>query len=225
MKQPIRAVLFDLDGTLLDTAPDLVFALNLLRKEQQLPDLGLAEIRAIASLGAKAMLKHAFNLDENHQQFPIMRDKFMSLYQQHIVNSTRLFPGMEQVLAHLDEQHIPWGIVTNKLTQHAASLLTALALQPRLACLVAGDTLAQIKPHPAPILHACQQLGRKPEECVYIGDAATDIQASKAAGTKSLVALYGYLLADDQPLTWDADGYLQQPTDIIDWLKQYPMTE
>lgn len=221
----IRAVLFDLDGTLVDTAPDLVYALNRLRIQHNLPELALQEIRPIANLGSKAMIKRAFDMDENHADFNQLREAFLALYEKHVDNAATLFPRMNQVLDHLDNAHIPWGIVTNKLTRHATPLLKALHLYQRTGCLVCGDSLPASKPHPLPLLHACQLLKQAPAQCLYIGDAATDVIASKAAGIKSLVALYGYIQTTEDTTAWQADGYVQQPVDIIEWLAKYPENE
>lgn len=218
MKHAIRFVLFDLDGTLLDTAPDLIFALNRLRNERGLPDLPLATVRPLATLGSKAMIKFALEIDENHPQFNPLREQFFTLYENHIADSTRFFPNMENVLTQLDQQQIPWGIVTNKLTRHTLQLLKTLGLDHRPACVVCGDTLPTYKPDPAPILYACQLLKANPKQCIYIGDAATDVLASKAAGTNSLVALYGYINKEDNPLNWQADGYINNPEEIMNWI-------
>ena len=215
----VNAVLFDLDGTLLDTAPDLVFALNQLRVKRNLSELPLSAIRSIANLGSKAMIKHAFDMDETHPQFLNLRQEFLDVYQLHVANFTRFFPDIDKVLAHLDEKQIPWGIVTNKPTKPAIALLKHLKFDHRPGCLVCGDSLATAKPHPATIIHACSLLKQNPADCLYIGDAATDVAASKAAGTKSLVALYGYIQEQENPLSWQADGYINEPIEILDWLK------
>ncbi len=217
----IRAVLFDLDGTLLDTAPDLIFALNRLREEHDLPALDAAIIKPLAGLGSKFMIKQAFNIDDKDPAYPSLREQFLAFYQQHLVDSTQFFPQVETVLTHLDQQGIPWGIVTNKLTRHTQALLHALNLSHRPACVICGDSLATIKPDPAPILYACRLLKQDPLNCVYVGDTHSDVKASKAAGTKSLVALYGYRQADEDPYSWQADGYIQNPTEIIDWLAKW----
>lgn len=219
----IEAVLFDLDGTLLDTAPDLVFALNVIREQHGLPAMPVSDIRPIANLGSKAMLKRALDLevDETDPRFQTLRQQFFSLYLTHLADSTQFFPNIEKVLTHLDELSIPWGIVTNKPTAHTMGLLKALGLEQRTNCVVCGDTLPKNKPDPLPILHACQLLKANPAHCIYIGDAETDVIASKAANTTSLIALYGYINQDDDPLTWKADGYIKQPIDIIEWLTQF----
>lgn len=217
----IRAVLFDLDGTLLDTAPDLVYTINKLREEYDLPALALSTIRPIVSLGSKAMVKLALGIEENHSDFNAIREYFLALYQEHLALSTQLFPNVDKVLTHLEEKNIPWGIVTNKLTRHTSILLKALSLDHRPACIICGDSLATNKPHPATILYGCELIKQRPEDCLYVGDCITDVLASKAAGTKSLVALYGYIGANEDPYAWKADGYVKDPLDIITWLSEY----
>jgi len=218
----IQAVLFDLDGTLLDTAPDLLYALNQIRQSYAMPELPLSSIRPIANLGSKAMLKLAFNVEETDPLFNTLRERFLSVYEKHIANATQLFPHIEKVLSYLEERNIPWGVVTNKLTVHATRLLKMLHLSQRMNCLICGDTYARCKPDPLPIVQACEQLKIAPQQCVYIGDALTDVIASKAAETKSLVALYGYIHESEDPFAWQADGYIREPLEIIDWLQQYP---
>jgi phosphoglycolate phosphatase len=219
MVRSYKAILFDLDGTLLDTAPDLLNALNLLRYEHGLPALPLAAFRPIASLGSKAIVRQGLSIDENHHQFNGIREQFLTLYEQHIADITCFFPQVESVLNYLETEGIPWGIVTNKLTRHTWSLLKALRLDHRPACIICGDSLPTYKPDPAPIRYACQLLKQEPRDCLYVGDAATDVTASKAAGTASLVALYGYLQAEDDPYAWQADGYVDRPIQILDWIK------
>lgn len=212
------AVLFDLDGTLLDTVPDLVYALNQVRKQESLHELSIENIRPIANLGSRPMIKLAFGLEECDPRFQHMREQFLNTYEKHLADSTRLFPNVEKILSLLEQKKIPWGIVTNKLTRHTTALLKALSMDHRPGCVICGDSLAKAKPDPLPILHACELLGQKPQDCLYVGDAATDVMASKAAGTKSLVALYGYIQQEEDPLTWKADGYIQDPMEIIDWI-------
>lgn len=214
----IQAVLFDLDGTLLDTVPDLVSALNQVRAAESLPPLPQSDIRPIANLGSRKMVKTAFGIEEDDPKFIRMREHFLLFYEKNIAVATQFFPQMEEVLSHLDQQQIPWGIVTNKLIRHTHPLLKALGMDHRPQCIVCGDSLAKSKPDPAPIRYACEMLKRDPEHCLYVGDAATDVVASKAAGLKSLVALYGYIPTDDDPLLWGADGYIQEPMELIKWL-------
>lgn len=215
-----QAILFDLDGTLLDTVPDLVYALNQVRILESLPPLPTSDIRPIANLGSKKMIKIAFGLDESDPRFKSMREHFLSFYEKHLADSTQFFPQVENLLDHLDEQQISWGIVTNKLIRHTQPLLQALGFDRRPGCIICGDSLTKSKPDPAPIRYACELLKCEPRNCVYVGDAATDVVASKAAGTRSVVALYGYIHGEEDPLSWQADGYIKQPLELIEWLSK-----
>lgn len=215
----IQAVLFDLDGTLLDTAPDLAGALNRLLIEHNLPPLSVASMRQIANYGSLAILKTVFGiLDDKDEKFINLRQKFIAFYEENIADNTKFFPNMENVLLALESRKIAWGIVTNKLTRHTQSLLEILGVFHRPGCIVCGDTLPTYKPDPAPILHACQLLAQAPEHCLYVGDALIDVKASKAAGVRSLVALYGYIHSDENPLLWEADGYVNDPAEILEYL-------
>lgn len=213
-----QAVLFDLDGTLLDTVPDLAYALNLLRKEYQLPPLTIEDVRPIATLGSIVMIKKALNMDQSHPEFKKTREYFLDIYLNNLNTHTRFFTGIEDVLLHLEKIKMPWGIVTNKLTVHTVALLKGLNYFERPAVIVCGDTLKHCKPHPAPILHACEKMQKDPKHCLYVGDAKTDVMASTAAGTTSIVALYGYTDQNDDPLKWNADGYIEKPIELIKWL-------
>ena len=214
----IDTVLFDLDGTLLDTAPDMALALNMLRNQHGLADLPLSVIRPSVGYGSRALLKLGFNIDETHEKYPKLLEEFFAAYDKCLALSTALFPEMSSVLSHFDEKNIPWGIVTNKPARFTHGLLDALDLTQRCAVIICGDTLNNRKPHPEPILHACKLLQRAPETTLYIGDTITDVQASKAAGTRSLVALYGYIGAEEDPYTWEADGYIEKAGEIIPWI-------
>lgn len=215
----INAVLFDLDGTLLDTAPDLANVLNAMRSQRQLPALPLSLIKPAVGSGSNAMMKLAFDLDNTDHDYPLIVEQFFNLYMDSLAEETTLFPGMESVLTHLENNGIRWGIVTNKPARFTDVLLDKLALSQRSACVISGDTLDKRKPHPAPILHACELLDCKPAATLYIGDTVTDVIASKAAGTIALAALYGYISPSDDPPLWQADGYIHKPVEIIDWVK------
>ncbi len=219
MAEPIRGVLFDLDGTLLDTAQDLVRTLNRIRSHRALPEWPIEEMRNIANQGSKAILKEAFGLEEDSSQIKGLREEFLADYEEHLADHTQFFPNVLSLLDYLDENKIPWGIVTNKLTQHTHPLLKTLKIADRAHSVVCGDTLATAKPDPAPILHACQLLDLDPKHCLYLGDAEGDVIASKAAGALSLVALYGYIGRGDDPARWKADGYINDPLELIPWLK------
>ncbi len=216
----LESVLFDLDGTLLDTAPDLVTALNILRHEEHKRPLSVSEIKPFISLGSKAMVRFALTLDEDHPDFMRKRAQFLQLYEQNIARETRLFAGIDAVIAHLEARQMPWGIVTNKLTAQTELLLLHITdLAPH--CLVCGDTLDTCKPDPAPLLHACALLQVDPSNCLYVGDAVTDIMAAQAAGAKSMAAVYGYIAAEEDPLTWQADHYATHPQQILELCQRW----
>jgi phosphoglycolate phosphatase len=216
----IRAVLFDLDGTLLDTAPDMVVALNTLLAQQGRAPLPYVLARTQVSHGSTGMLKQAFPDIPQGDEFEQLRARFLSLYSARIAQETVLFPGCATVLDTLAQQGIAWGIVTNKPAFLTEPLLQALDLAQRAGCVVSGDTLAERKPHPAPLLHAAQLLALPPQQCVYVGDAQRDVQSAHAAGMQVLLALYGYLGPDDQPDSWQADVQIRSPVEILQWLKQ-----
>ena len=214
----IQGVLFDLDGTLLDTAPDMAYALNAQRQRHGLPHLPFAAIRPLVGYGSKALLQLGFEIEETHAAYPDLLNEFLQLYEQHLIDATQLFPEIEQVLAYLAQINLPWGIVTNKPSKFVHHLLKKFELDKQAACVVCGDTLSTRKPHPGTILHACEQLQLSPASCLYVGDASIDVTASKSAGTQSLVALYGYIHENENPLSWPADGYIHRPSEIISWL-------
>ncbi|EKD71021.1 MAG: hypothetical protein ACD_46C00292G0002 [uncultured bacterium] len=216
----IHTVLFDLDGTLLDTAQDLAHALNQLRQQYHLPPLPLATIRPHVGYGAKAMLKVGMDVTEEHPQYTTLLDEFLNFYRVCLTQTTKLFDGIDNVLTQLENKNIPWGIVTNKPSRFTFDLLKALKLDHRAACIICGDSLSRRKPDPDQILHACELLKQSPENCLYIGDTQTDALASRAAGTKTLIVLYGYLQEHEDPFAWGADGYAKVPADIIAWLDQ-----
>jgi len=220
MKNNIRGVLFDLDGTLFDTAPDLVLALNHVREQYALPPLPFTGVRPYAGRGSRSLLQLAFQISESHPDYPLLSEQFLQYYRNNISHSTRLFPGMEEVFSYLNSEGLPWGIVTNKPTDLTIALLAALPLTSPPACVVCGDSLAKRKPHPEPIYHACQLLKLAPTECVYIGDTEVDVIASNAAGTRTLVALYGYTTEAETPSAWAADGYVSEPIEIVHWLQK-----
>lgn len=216
----INNILFDLDGTLADTAPDLANALNAIRLKHGLEKLPLDVISPTVSLGGNAMIKLAFNLEEGDPSFDDIRDQFLNYYLENIVVDTRLYDGMEELLQSLEDNNKTWGIVTNKAEWLTLPLLKALSLDTRAACVVSGDTLEYRKPHPAPILHACKLIRAKPASTVYIGDAQRDIEAGRRAGTKTLVALYGYIEEGEDPNSWNADAAVSSAHEINDKLSE-----
>ncbi|MDR3477501.1 MAG: phosphoglycolate phosphatase [Gammaproteobacteria bacterium] len=217
-KQIAKGILFDLDGTLLDTAVDLSQALNRILQARGLAPLSLPVIRPSVGRGCKGLLKLGLNMDEDHPEYLGLCDELLGYYEEHMFDTTQLFPGMESILTHLENTGIPWGIVTNKPGRFTAELLKRLKLNDRANCVISGDTLANRKPHPEPVLRACELLNQKPGECLYVGDAEIDIIASKAAGTPVVVAMYGYIASDEDPKTWNADGYIHHPAEIMEWL-------
>jgi len=214
----IRTVLFDLDGTLADTALDLGYALNTLLQEHGKPALPHAVIRPVASHGAAGLIELGFGVARDAPRFAPLRERFLSIYKAHLTRETRLFPGMPMLLDQLAARGINWGIVTNKPAFLTDPLVEQLGLHEDAACVVSGDTTTNRKPHPEPMLHACQLAGSKPEECLYVGDAERDIEAGNAAGMQTLVALFGYIGAQEHPETWGANGLIRAPEEILDWL-------
>jgi 2-phosphoglycolate phosphatase len=214
-----QAVLFDLDGTLADTAPDLAYALNQTLLHYRHPPLPYESIRPVVSHGGIALIKLGFGLAPDTPDFEERRERLLSIYAENLCRATGLFPGMGAVLSRLETDGLPWGIVTNKPAWLTDPLIAALQLERRAACVVSGDTCNRGKPHPDPILHACQLLGRDPRHTWYIGDAGRDIQAGKSAGCLTIGALYGYLHPDDPPDAWQADLTIDRPEQLLDLLR------
>jgi 2-phosphoglycolate phosphatase len=214
----IKAVLFDLDGTLVDTAPDLGYALNLQRARHGLPALDDAIIRPQASHGARGLLGIGFDLHPDDAKFASMREEFLQLYADNICRHSRPFPGVLELLDALEARQLKWGVVTNKPARFTEPLMSLLDLAERATCIVSGDTCPEPKPHPAPMLAAAKLCGAAPAQCLYLGDAERDIQAANAATMPALVAAWGYLDASDQPHTWGAHGSIHHPLDTLDYL-------
>jgi len=214
----IKAVLFDLDGTLVDTAPDLGYALNLQRANHGLPPLADAVIRPQASHGARGLLGIGFDLHPDDARFAHMREEFLRLYADNICRHSRPFPGILDLLDELEARSLKWGVVTNKPACFTEPLMSVLDLAERAACIVSGDTCPQPKPHPAPMLCAAELCGATPAQCLYLGDAERDIQAASAAAMPALVAAWGYLDAADQPHTWGAYAQIRHPAETLDYL-------
>lgn len=215
---PINAVLFDLDGTLVDTAPDLAYALNTLLQEQGHSALPYEYIRPVASNGSAGLLGLGFGITTHHPEYKALQQRFLQLYQDNIARETRLFEGMEEVIAQLEKASITWGIVTNKPEFLTEPLVIALGLKNRAACIVSGDTTTHSKPHPAPMLYACELIQRQPEHCLYIGDAKRDIEAGKNANMQTMTARYGYLSNQDNPESWLADAIIDHPSELLQWI-------
>ena len=215
----IRTVLFDLDGTLADTAPDLAHALNLLRQQHGLDEMPLETIRPAASHGSIALLKVGFQLAPEADGFEELRKEYLALYEANLNTHTRLFPGMEALLDEIEQRGMNWGVVTNKPAWLTEPLLEGLRIKDRAVCVISGDSLPERKPHPAPLLHACKIAGSEAAQCLYVGDAERDIVAGHRAGMTTLIAMFGYLSDEDDPDSWPADGRIHSPGEILDWLK------
>jgi phosphoglycolate phosphatase len=215
----ITAVLFDLDGTLVDTAPDMASALNALLKQEQRQTLPFERIRPVVSKGSLALVQLGFGSELTEARLRALQQAFLEKYSQAICVQSRLFQELDSLLDELDDHEIPWGVVTNKPAWLTEPLLRQLNLYERCACIVSGDTLPRRKPYPDPLLHACQLMQKPPEECVYVGDDERDVVAGKAAGMRTLIAGYGYLGADETPKNWGADGMIDGAEHLRQWLR------
>jgi phosphoglycolate phosphatase len=209
-----RAVLFDLDGTLADTAPDLAAATNQMRVARGLPPAPIERLRPVASAGARGLIGAAFGIGPDDREFAAMREEFLSNYEANLRIGTVLFPGIDALLDDLDARDVRWGIVTNKVARFTTPLVGLLELDKRAACVVSGDTTPHSKPHPAPLLHAAAALGVEPQHVVYVGDDLRDIQAGHAAGMPTIAAAYGYCGNELPPLDWNAH-YVADTADAL----------
>jgi len=215
----ITAVLFDLDGTLIDSAPDLAAAANDLLQVHGRPTLPYAQLRPHAGSGARGMLRAAFDLTPANADYERLRDAFYGHYEKRLLESTNFFQPVPQVLNALDAAGLPWGIVTNKAMRFAGPSFQALGLADRAAALIAGDSTPHTKPHPAPLLEAARRMGHAPSACVYVGDDLRDVQAGRAAGMFTLAASWGYLGLDAALQDWGADCVLDHPAALLHWLE------
>jgi len=218
----VRTVLFDLDGTLADTAEDLADALNGVRDQRGLQPLSFNLIRPIVSHGADALIYLSFEVSPGDDGYAEIRENLLEIYRNNIANKTRLFPGMAEVLDTIESTGRNWGVVTNKPSWLTDPLLKALNLHERAACIVSGDTTSKRKPDPQPMYFASNLVGSHCHECLYVGDAERDIEAGRRAGMTTLAALFGYIGEHDSPDTWGADGMISQPSEILNWLHDQP---
>jgi len=210
----IKVVLFDLDGTLADTAPDLGYALNRMREARRLPPLPLSAMRPVASLGARGLLNTGFGIGPEHPDYSAMREEFLQLYEKNICRETRLFPGICELLGALEARGLRWGIVTNKAERLARLLIGMLGMASRASCIVGGDSTAHFKPHPDPLFAACKAMREDAGACIYVGDDLRDVEAGHAAGMKAAAVKWGYLNGG-KPEAWNADWLLERPEDLL----------
>lgn len=212
-----RAILFDLDGTLADTAPDLAAAINLLRSKRGLADTPYATLRPTASAGARGMIGASFGLVPGDAGYEELRVGFLNNYEQALAVHSKLFDGVPELLAGLDELGLAWGVVTNKAARFTDRLVGPIGLG-HAGCVISGDTMAHPKPHPAPLLEAARRLNLAPEQCWYVGDDLRDIQAGRAAGMPTVACAWGYCGAVE-PQHWNADHLLATPQALLDLLR------
>jgi N-acetyl-D-muramate 6-phosphate phosphatase len=213
----ISTILFDLDGTLVDTAPDLAHALNLQLQRHGKAQLPYEAIRPFASHGSRGLVGLGFGITPKDDNFLQLRDEYLSIYDTVFTRSPILLPGIADLLQAIESKGLKWGIVTNKPRRFTIGLIESmgLELENRAACIVCGDDAPQPKPSPATLLMACEQLDVKPENCMYVGDAERDVQAGKAAGMQTIVALFGYIDVKDTPAEWGADEMIKTPEELL----------
>lgn len=213
--ETIRAVLFDLDGTLIDSAPDLGAAADAMRTARGMPSLPLEMYRPMAGAGARGMLGVAFGLTPEAPEFATLREEFFCNYEARMTRSTIVFDGVAQLVANLLQRGLRWGIVTNKSQRFTNPLVAAIADFSSAAVVVSGDTTPHSKPHPEPLLFAARSLGVLPAQCLYVGDDERDIQAGKSAGMATVAATYGYLGSQTDTSRWAADAEINSPTQLL----------
>jgi phosphoglycolate phosphatase len=211
----IKTVLFDLDGTLIDTAPDMVAALDKLCAEEEQTVLPFETVRPVVSNGSVALVKLAFGENVDNQRLEYLKNRYLKIYEEDIAVDSRLFEGTQTVLDYLAEHDMNWGVVTNKPGWLTLPLMKALGLEQQAACIVSGDSTENRKPHPEPMHHACELAGSKSEECIYVGDARRDIEAGNNAGMKTLIASYGYIGEHEDTNSWGADALINDPEEIL----------
>ncbi|WP_331346978.1 HAD-IA family hydrolase [Cellvibrio sp. UBA7661] len=221
MSHSIHAVMFDLDGTLLDTAPDFVVVVNQLLSEQQQPNLADDVIRAGVSNGSKALIKLAFGIDETDSQFEPLRQRLLELYLAHNCVFTKPFPGITELIQTLADNNIAWGIATNKPAAYTLPLMADLNMQPPPASVICPDHVRNTKPDPEPLFLASTQLGCTPQEIIYIGDHKRDIDCGRSAGCITIGVTYGYLEKNENPLNWNADHYVDSANEIWPIIQKY----
>ncbi len=212
---PYAGIFFDLDGTLADTAPDLVAATNQLLITRNLDPKPYEFLRPYASAGARGLLEGAFGIGPDHADFNLLRDEFFSNYEKALLVESKLFDGIEHVLKQMDHAKLPWGIITNKSERFTNPLTELMGLRQRAVSTVSGDTTPHSKPHPEPILHAARSSNIDPTQSIYVGDDIRDVIAGKAAGMKTVAAAYGYCGCKEPPESWGADYIINSPLDLL----------
>lgn len=217
----IEAVLFDLDGTLADTAPDMALTVNRMLEQRGLATVATERVRPHVSKGARGMIGAAFGLTPDDDGFQALREEFLEIYGENLCVQTRLFPGMEELLDAIEARGMPWGVVTNKFERFARPLIEALGLGTRAAVVVGGDTCPRPKPFPDPLLFAAATMGVAPMRTLYVGDDERDVQAARSAGMPVLVAAYGYLGDGAPPALWGADDIVDSPAGIGAWIRNH----
>ncbi|MGJ7491778.1 phosphoglycolate phosphatase [Variovorax sp. ZT4R33] len=216
----VAAVLFDLDGTLVDSAPELGAAADKMRLDRGLPSLPLASYRPMAGAGARGMLGIAFGITPEAPEFATMREEFFRNYEARMLLNTHVFDGVPALIERLQAQGLAWGIVTNKAKRFTEPLVRSIAAFAGAGAVVSGDTTPFSKPHPEPLLEAARRLDVDPAHCIYVGDDERDIVAGRAAGMRTVAASYGYMGAQADAALWQADGAIESPTDLLQWLEQ-----
>ena len=212
------AVLFDLDGTLVDSAPDLAGAGNEMRVQRGLAPLPLARFRPHVGSGARGMLGIALEVTPQHEEFAALRDEFLARYERRLTRESRVFDDILPLLDALEARALRWGIVTNKATLYTLPVVSGLALAQRAAVVICGDTTPHAKPHPAPLLEAARRLQAEPSNCIYVGDDLRDIQAGRGAGMRTIAAAWGYLGQGEAIADWQADAVIERPAELLQWL-------
>ncbi len=221
MMNPYAAIFFDLDGTLLDTAPDLHQACNEVLARHKMPLVELAEFKNWIHGGADLMVSKGFNISTQDNDFKEIKLDFVRAYKKQSTQKTLLYPGLENLLAFLSDNSVPWGIVTNKQSELTLPILAHFGLEKKSCCVISGDTLPQCKPDPAPLLYACQLTKCLPEQAIYIGDTEVDIQAAKAAGMMSIAVGYGYHIKENPPLSWKPDYVMDTSEKLATFLSNW----
>lgn len=219
-KEKIRTILFDLDGTLVDTAPDMVGALNQLLMEENQPEIKFQQARNHVSNGSAALIRLGFGHEQKESDYQRRIKRFLTLYESRLCDQSTLFPGMEELLSAIENSEKNWGVVTNKPAWLTDPLMQLLNLHKRSICTISGDTVAECKPHPLPMLTAAKLAGSDPQQCIYLGDDERDVQAGNAAGMHTLIANWGYIDDARKSYAWGADGHIDTPLEILNWLNR-----